>query len=184
MKLILDPASCKPIFVALHPPLSSLPTQQQHVLHVRKLHITHSVGNERQIYPSLSIATARNFLLSAAIGLYLPRSCLWPRISQTSVFRPDVSCFTLVHHPVLHDDQLGLLLHSGDSARPLTADNRRYGAKGYRSVRLSVGQALPVSRYACAHCCCCCTSAHVGGGPSSTTNERWLPPFFLDTQAS
>ena len=62
---------------------------------------------------------------------------------------------------------------SGDSAR-----NRRYGAKGYHSVRLSVGQALPVSRYACPHCCCCCTSAHVGGGPSSTTNERRLSAFF------
>ena len=55
-----------------------------------------------------------------------------------------------------------------------TSFNRRQPA-----LSLSVGQALPVSRFACAHCCCCCcTSAHVGGGPSSTTNERRLSPFF------
>ena len=128
-----------------------------------------------------SIHRDRSFLVSAAtVGLYVPRSCLLPHISQPSVFRPDVSCFTLVHHPVLHDDQQGLLLQATSYAlKPQTIVT-----KGYRSVRLSVGQALPVSRYAGAHCCCCCTSAHTGGGPSSTTNERRLSPFVLDTQAS
>ena len=73
---------------------------------------------------------------------------------------------------------------SSDSARPLTSDNRRYGAKSYLSVQLNIGQALPVSRYACAHCCfCCCTSAHVGDGPSATTNERRFCLYFF-AQAS
>ena len=79
--MIFDPASCKPIFVALHPPLSSLPTQpQQHVLHLRELHITHSVGNERQIYPSLQQGASCYRLLSASIFL-------------VRAYRPDVSCF-------------------------------------------------------------------------------------------
>ena len=69
MKLILDPASCKPIFVPPNPPFSSLPTQQQHVLHHRELHITHSVGNERQIYPSLQQGASSYRLLSASIFL-------------------------------------------------------------------------------------------------------------------
>ena len=67
---------------------------------------------------------------------------------------------------------------SGDSARLSTAHNRRHGANGCRSVRLIIGEALPVSRYPCAHHCCCCTSVHVRGGPSSTTNERRFSPLF------
>ena len=69
MKLILDPESCKPIFVTPQPPFSSLPTQQQHVLYHRKLHITHSVGNERQMYPSLQQGASSYRLLSASIFL-------------------------------------------------------------------------------------------------------------------
>ena len=84
LKSILDPASCKPIFVAPH---SSLPTpQQHHVLHLWALHITHSVGNEHQIY-LLSIATARNALLSTAtvssafvpIATHVAAVCVSPR---------------------------------------------------------------------------------------------------------
>ena len=69
MKWILDPACCEPTFVTPHPPFSSLPTQQQHVLHHRGLHITHSVGNERQIYPSLQQGASSYRLLSASIFL-------------------------------------------------------------------------------------------------------------------
>ena len=72
MKLILDPASCKPIFIAPQPPFSSLPTQQ-HVLHLRELYITHSVGNERQLYSSLQQGVSSYRLLSASI--FLVRAC-------------------------------------------------------------------------------------------------------------
>ena len=53
---------------------------------------------------------------------------------------------SLVHHHVLHDDSCDYF--TGDIARPLTADKRRCGTEGYCSLRLNVGQALPVSRYA------------------------------------
>ena len=52
--------------------------------------------------------------------------------------------------------------------------NRRYGAKGCRSVRLSVGQVLPVSRYPCAHCCCCCSSFSACRGWPVLSNELML----------
>ena len=190
MKLILDPASCKPIFVAPHrPTLSSLSTQQQTTPRPPPPPGTphHLLCRERT--SDLSIATARSVFPSAAIGSYLPRSCLSSRINQSSVFRSDISCFTLLFHHFLHHDlvKLTTLFRSAcisHSARPSTADNRSmWREKCCLSVRLKVRQALPVSIYACAHCCCCCTSAHLGGGPSSTTNGRRLSPICLDTQA-
>ena len=86
---------------------------------------------------------------------------------------------SLAHHHVLHYDQLRLNTSSGDRARPSTADNRRCGAEGYRSVRLSVGQALPVSRYAFL-----LYFSASRGWP--LPDNKWTPAvsFFLDTQAS
>ena len=53
---------------------------------------------------------------------------------------------SLVDH-VLHDDQLRFLLQvTAHVLRPQTIGTD-CGAEGYRSVRLSVGQALPASRY-------------------------------------
>ena len=65
--MILDPASCKAIFVTPHPSFSSLPTQQQHFLHQRELHITHS---ERQIYEPVQQGASSYRLLSVSIFLF------------------------------------------------------------------------------------------------------------------
>ena len=137
--------------------------------------LTLSGTNIRSIYRH----TARSFPLSTAmfsLTMFVPIS---PHISQPSVFRPDISCFTLIIHHVLHDQLQQLQACISYSARPLIAYNR-CGAKGCRSARLRVCQALPVSGNECSHCCC--TSPHLGGGPSSKTNERLSSPFFLDTQ--
>ena len=91
MKLILDPASCKPFFGAPHHPLSSLPTQQQHDdVSSTSGHCTSPTLSGTNIY--ISIATAKRAssyrLLSAAI-FFVPFAIRQPR---PSVFRPDISC--------------------------------------------------------------------------------------------
>ena len=105
MKLILDPARCKLVFVALLPQLYSLPTQQQHVLHFRELHITHSVGNERQIYQLPHQRASSDRLLMASI--FLVRA--YRHMSASRLCFAQMSRVSLVHHPLFHDDQLGLL---------------------------------------------------------------------------
>ena len=114
-------------------------------------------------------------------GCY-PRSCLSPHISQPSVFRPDISCFTLLHH-VLDDDQL--TTSSGAHRVQRASFNQttdRCGTKYCRSVRLRSARRCP-SQDMRAHTAASCTWVHLGGGPSSTTNEGRLFPFFLDTQS-
>ena len=170
LTLIGDTASCKPISVAPHPPHSLHSPQSDNITSSTSGHSTPSTlwgTNIRSIY---SHSKER-----PPIGCYFPRSCLSPHKNEPSVFRPNISCFTLFHH-VAHGEQLTtfLQLRISFSARLLPADSR-CGANGCRSVRLGVCRALPVSRYACARCC---TSAHLGGGPSSTTNERRLSPMF------
>ena len=56
--------------------------------------------------------------------------------------------------------------HFSYCPRPL----RRHGAKGYRSVRLSVGQALPIERYSCAQLLLLYFSACRGSLPRRRTN--------------
>ena len=169
------PASCKPTFVALDPPLSSLPTQQLtgRLLHLRELHITHSVGNERQIYPSPQQGASSYWLLSASIFLLrayrhtsASRLC-FAQIDRCLVFH------LLVHHPVLHDDHVGLLLTTAQVLQaqsrerlPLGTAERRPGA-----ARLNVSVV------------CICTSAHIGGGPPRQRTNAGSS-FFWDTQAS
>ena len=147
----------------------------QHDLHLRELHITHSVGNERQIYSSLQRGASPYWLLTASIFFDSAHHRTSP--SRLCVFHPDISCFTLVHH-VLRDDQLRLLLQvTAHVLQPkiTCAVARKATARyGWASARRFPPQDMR----------CCCTSAHLGDGPSSTTYERRLSPFFLDTQTS
>ena len=92
MKLILDPVSCKPIFVSLNPPLATHPfTATARPPPPGTLY--HPLGQERT--SDLSIAAARSFLLSAAIGLNLSRSCLSPHITQPCVCFAEISRVSL-----------------------------------------------------------------------------------------
>ena len=151
MKLILDPARCKPIFVALHPPHSSLPTQRKHVLHLRALHITHSVGNERLLYPSLQQKASSYRLQTAAIFVVRAyRHTSASRLCFAQIYRVSLSFVT---SSVMTTSCQLLQARISYRARSFPADNRRCDAEGCFSGRLWVRQALPVSRYACAHCC-------------------------------
>lgn len=88
-------------------------------------------------------------------------------LEEPSSFRRDVSCFTLVYHPVLHDYQLGLL----QQATALVLYPQTTGAIARRAaVRYGCASARrwPPQRYPCAHFCYCCTLANIGGGPFST----------------
>ena len=171
MKLILDPARCKPIFVALHPPHSSLPTQRKHVLHLRALHIMHS----RERTSGLSIAAARSFLLSAAIGIsvFLVRAYNHASIASGLCFaRMSRVSLSLVHHH-LHD----IVMTSCDYFR-----RQRTSQPAIWRERLPLGTAegapgaVRLKIYACAHrYCCCCTSGHVGvARPRHGTNAGCL----------
>ena len=130
----------------------------------------------RERTSGVSIDKGRSFLLWAAIGHYLPRPChrhTSPRRLAVCVCHPDVSCFALVHHPVLHDDHVGLLLTTAQVLQaqsrerlPLGTAERRPGA-----ARLNVSVV------------CICTSAHIGGGPPRQRTNAGSS-FFWDTQAS
>ena len=106
----------------------------------------------RERTSDLSTATpARSVLLVAAICYFSfvpvatnqPAVCISPRYL---VFHSFITSFMMTSWPLLQ-------ARISYSARPLTADNRWCGAKGRRSRRLRFRQALPVSRYACAHYC-------------------------------
>ena len=185
MKLILDPESCKPIFVTPQPPFSSLPTQQQHVLYHRKLHITHSVGNERQMYPSLQQGASSYRLLSASI--FLVRAYRYTSASRL--------CFAQRSRASLSFIITSCTMTSCDYffGRQRTSFNRTQPALWRKRLPLGTAKRWPGATYpskhvlrTCAHCCCCCTSLKRMSGvapPRQQTNADCLLFFWTRKQA-
>ena len=177
----VDPWPCKlqANFRCPPPPtrLTSLKaTFRQHVLHLRELHITHAVRNERQVYPSLQQGASSYRLLTASIFF----DSAYPHITEPAVC---VSLrylvfHSLVHHHVLHDDERRLLLQvTAHVLQPQTI-----GAVGRKATTRYVWAST--KRCPSPDMRCCCISAHLGDGPSSTTNERrWFPFVWTRKQA-
>ena len=161
MKLILVTLQAASQF-RCPPPLSSLPTQQQHVLHLRELHITHSVGNERQIYPQQGGSFYR--LLSASIFLV-------SAYRHTSASR---LCFAQTSRVSLSFIITSCMMTSCDYfRRQRTSFNRTQPALWRERLPLGTAERRPGSARLKI-----CVRTLLLLLYFSTTNERWLSPFF------
>ena len=131
--------------------------------------------HSRERTSGLSIAAARSFLLSAAIGIsvFLVRAYNHASIASGLCFaRMSRVSLSLVHHH-LHD----IVMTSCDYFR-----RQRTSQPAIWRERLPLGTAegapgaVRLKIYACAHrYCCCCTSGHVGvARPRHGTNAGCL----------